>query len=144
MLASHYHLAFFINEHNIYLQNSECASVTLPPAGFHYWAWHLFVEWWICLRHTTTYSFSLLSTNFIYRMVNVLASHYRLEFFIINHDINLQMVNVLALHYCLQFFIIENDIYFFVAYCSRISESTICWLNLKSIISTRWTCASGW
>ena len=72
------------------LQNSECACAKLPPAIFHYWAWHLFVEWWMCLRHTTTWSFSILITTFIYRIVNVLASHCRLQFFIIDDDFYLQ------------------------------------------------------
>ena len=62
----------------------------------------------MCLPHTTTcsfsllittfiyrivnsaWSFSLLSTTFIYRMVNVLASHYRLQCFITDHNFYLQ------------------------------------------------------
>ena len=90
VLASHYHLQPFIIEYDIYLQNSECTCVMLLPAVFHYRAWHLFTEWWIFLRHTTTYSFSFLITTFIYRIVDVLASHYRLQFFIIEYDIYLQ------------------------------------------------------
>ena len=111
VLVSHYCLQIFIIELDIYLQNSECAWVTLPSAVFHYWAQHLLTEWWMRLRHTTTCSFSLLSTTFkwwmhlhhtttcsfsllntafIYRMINVLASHYRLQFFAIEHEIYLQ------------------------------------------------------
>ena len=111
VLALHYQLRFFIIKHEICLQNCECAWVTLPSAVFHYWAQHLLTEWWMRLRHTTTCSFSLLSTTFkwwmrlhhtttcsfsllntafIYRMINVLASHYRLQFFAIEHEIYLQ------------------------------------------------------
>ena len=78
---------FFIIDHNIYLQNGECACVTLPPASFHYWARHLFREQRMYLRHTTACGFSILSTTFIYRMVNVLALHYELQLFIIEHEI---------------------------------------------------------
>ena len=90
VFPSHYRLQVFIIEHDIYLKNGECACVTLPPAVFHCWARYLFTEWWMYLRHTTTWRFSLMSTTFIYRMVNVLASHYHLQLFIVEHDIYLQ------------------------------------------------------
>ena len=90
VLALHYQLQLFIIEHEICLHNGECTCVTLPPADFHYWAQHLFTEWWMCLSYTTSCGFSLLSTKFIYRIVNVLELHYRLRFFIIEHDIYLQ------------------------------------------------------
>ena len=89
MLASHYRLQCFITDHNFYLQNSEYACVTLTAVVFLFWSRLLFTEWWMCLRHTTACNFSLLSTTFIYRMVNVLSSHYHLQLFIIEPSIYL-------------------------------------------------------
>ena len=90
VLASHYHLQCFMIEDDIYLRNGECACVTLPRTVFHCWARHLFTEWWVCFRHITACRFSLLSMTLICRMVNVLASHYRLEIFIIEYKFYLQ------------------------------------------------------